>query len=99
MSKTEFEFDLPTSLPDGWKWMPLEDLMDKPKQDIVDGPFGSNLKASEYVEEGIPIARLQNVDRNIFVHKNIKYLTRQKADELSRHTFKPGDILITKLGD
>lgn len=99
MSKAEFEFDLPATLPDGWKWMPLEDLMDQPMQDIVDGPFGSNLKASEYVEKGIPIARLQNVDRNIFVHKNIKYVTRQKAEELSRHTFVPGDILITKLGD
>jgi type I restriction enzyme S subunit len=99
MSKVEFEFDVPVTLPDGWKWMPLEDLMDQPKQDIVDGPFGSNLKASEYVEEGIPIARLQNVDRNIFIHKNIKYVTTQKAEELSRHTFKPGDILITKLGD
>jgi type I restriction enzyme S subunit len=99
MSKAEFEFDLPATLPDGWKWMPLEDLMDQPKQDIVDGPFGSNLKASEYVEEGIPIARLQNVDRNIFIHKNIKYVTRKKAEELSRHTFKSGDILITKLGD
>ncbi len=99
MTKAEFEFDPPTTLPDGWKWMPLEELMDQPKQDIVDGPFGSNLKASEYVEEGIPIARLQNVDRNIFIHKNIKYITREKAEELSRHTFNPGDILITKLGD
>jgi type I restriction enzyme S subunit len=99
MSKAEFEFDVPASLPDGWKWTPLEELMDQPKQDIVDGPFGSNLKASEYVEDGIPIARLQNVDRNTFVHKNIKYLTRQKAEKLSRHTFKPEDILITKLGD
>jgi type I restriction enzyme, S subunit len=99
MSKIEFEFDIPAALPDGWKWLPLEELMDSPKQDIVDGPFGSNLKASEYVDEGVPIARLQNVDRNAFVHKNIKYVTRKKADELSRHTFKPGDILITKLGD
>jgi type I restriction enzyme S subunit len=99
MSKIEFEFDIPAALPDGWKWMPLEELMDSPKQDIVDGPFGSNLKASEYVDEGIPIARLQNVDRNAFVHKNIKYVTRKKADGLSRHTFRPGDILITKLGD
>lgn len=99
MSKAEFEFDAPTALPDGWRWVPLEELMDEPKQDIVDGPFGSNLKASEYVDEGVPIARLQNVGRNVFVHKKIKFLTQEKADELSRHTFRPGDILITKLGD
>jgi type I restriction enzyme S subunit len=99
MSKVEVEFDPLYRLPDGWEWHSLEELIKEPKQDIVDGPFGSNLKASEYTSEGIPVARLQNIDRNQFVQKNINYVTRKKADELKRHTFGPGDILITKLGD
>lgn len=86
-------------LPPGWNEVEFGDLFSLPGDDIVDGPFGSNLKASEYVNEGIPIARLQNIDRNQFVHKNTKYVTREKAEELARHTFVPGDILITKLGD
>lgn len=86
-------------LPAGWVELALAELFVSPKDDIVDGPFGSNLKASEYVDAGIPIARLQNVDRNRFVTKNMKFVTTEKALELSRHTFVSGDILITKLGD
>ena len=42
-----------------------------PQQDVVDGPFGSDLKASECVNTNVPIARLQNIDRNAFITKNI----------------------------
>jgi type I restriction enzyme S subunit len=83
----------------GWIELEFGDLFSQPGNDIVDGPFGSNLKASEYASAGIPIARLQNIDRNRFVAKNIQYVTDEKAEELARHTFVPGDILITKLGD
>lgn len=85
-------------LPSGWKWCKLSDLVEDPKSDIVDGPFGSNLKASEYVDEGIPIIRLQNIDRNKFKNQNIRYITEQKAQDLHRHNYKSGDIVITKLG-
>ncbi len=92
------EFDKLEELPDSWEWVPLGELMVEPKVDIVDGPFGSNLKASEYTDTGIHIARLQNIDRNLFVYKNIRYISSEKAEQLDRHNFKPGDILITKLG-
>ncbi|MCB2005889.1 MAG: restriction endonuclease [Rhodoferax sp.] len=87
------------NLPKGWIEAKFGELFVLPGDEIVDGPFGSNLKASEYVSSGIPIARLQNVDRNRFVAKNIQFVTSEKAKALERHTFKPNDILITKLGD
>lgn len=74
MKTKDIEFDELDELPALWEWAPLEELIGYPKQDIVDGPFGSNLKASEYTRTGIPIGRLQNIDRNQFVHKNIKFL-------------------------
>ncbi|MGE0680569.1 MAG: restriction endonuclease subunit S [Candidatus Binatia bacterium] len=86
-------------LPRGWILTTLEDLVLFPKADIVDGPFGSNLKASEYQETGIPIIRLQNIDRNQFSQKNIRFVNREKAEQLKRHGFIGGDIVITKLGD
>lgn len=92
--KTTFE-----AYPKGWMLVNLSDLFITPEQDIVDGPFGSNLKASEYVSTGIPLVRLQNIGRNQFVFKNIQYVTEFKAEELSRHSFVSGDLLITKLGD
>jgi type I restriction enzyme, S subunit len=88
-----------SELPRGWEWGKLEDLTLDPKSNIVDGPFGSNLKASEYVENGIPIVRLQNINRNFFIEKNIKFIRHEKANLLKRHSFIKGDIIITKLGD
>ena len=86
-------------LPKGWVSLQIEDLTENPKQDIVDGPFGSDLKASEYVDKGVPVVRLQNIDRNRFLEKNIRFISSLKARELSRHSFCAGDIIITKLGN
>ncbi len=87
------------NLPHGWLELEFGDLFSRPGDDIVDGPFGSNLKASEYVSSGFPVARLQNIDRNRFVAKNLQFVSTKKTEELVRHTFIPKDILITKLGD
>jgi type I restriction enzyme S subunit len=91
--------DAPDNLPEGWCWAKLSEIVAHPKADIVDGPFGSDLKASEYIDEGVPIVRLQNVDRNRFIGKNIRYISHKKAKDLKRHNFKPGDVIVTKLGD
>lgn len=77
----------------------LSDSVANPKKDIVDGPFGSNLKATEYIDFGIPIIRLQNIQRFQFIEKDIKFVSEVKAQQLQRHTFISGDIVITKLGD
>jgi len=78
---------------------PIMTFCKNPKKDMVGGPFGSNLKASEYVEKGYPIIRLQNVDRFNFKEKNIMFVTEEKAEFLSRHSYDSGDIVMTKLGD
>lgn len=88
-----------SELPKGWVTCTPSDLANDPKNEIVDGPFGSNLKASEYTDEGTPIVRIQNVKRMAFLNKNIKYVTDEKAEFLKRHSFKSGDLLITKLGE
>jgi type I restriction enzyme S subunit len=84
--------------PEGWAFACLEGLSHRPKSDIVDGPFGSNLKASEYIDNGVPVIRIQNVERNVFLDKNVRFVRPGKAEELRRHSFAPGDIVITKLG-
>ncbi len=87
------------SLPEGWCWAKLNEIVKNPRSDIVDGPFGSDLKASEYLDKGVPIIRLQNIERNNFITKNIRFIRTSKAQELKRHNFHSGDIVITKLGD
>jgi type I restriction enzyme S subunit len=80
-----------------WKTKKLFEL-GKTKDAIVSGPFGSNLKVSDYKDEGIPILRLQNIGKGYFIDKNIKYISVNKAEELKYHSFVSGDIVLAKLG-
>ncbi len=77
----------------------LSDSVENPKKDIVDGPFGSNLKATEYIQKGVPIIRIQNIQRLEFINKDIKFVSEEKAEFLKRHSFIASDIVITKLGE
>ena len=77
----------------------LGDLVAPGSNNFVDGPFGSNLKASEYRESGVPIIRLQNIRPHQFRYKDIKFISSSKATELARHDFRSGDLVIAKLGD
>lgn len=85
-------------LPKDWKILKLSEIFENPMDSITDGPFGSNLKSSDFLEEGIPVLKIQNIDRNKFVEKNISYISEQKYEELIKHQFNNGDIVLTKLG-
>jgi type I restriction enzyme S subunit len=86
------------NIPKEWEIATLRDVVEN-DDDIVAGPFGSNLKVSDYRENGIPIIRLQNIERNEFIHKDIKFVSNKKAGELKYHSFRSGDIVLAKLGD
>jgi|SRR3989344_8624582 len=84
---------------DGLKTKKLVDFCNNFKQDIVDGPFGSDLQRKDYLTQGIPVLKIQNVKENKIFLKKMDYISEQKYLELERHSFKPGDIVITKLGN
>jgi type I restriction enzyme, S subunit len=77
----------------------IMDVAVHPKKGVVSGPFGSNLKTSDYTPDGVPIIRLQNVKRMKLNSSNLVFTSQSKAEELSAHSFEPGDILVSKLGD
>ena len=80
-----------------WEKIKLGELSKK-KDAVVSGPFGSNLKVSDYKSEGIPILRLQNIGKGFFIDKDIKFINEAKAEELKYHSFLSGDIALAKLG-
>jgi type I restriction enzyme S subunit len=86
-------------LPDNWKWTRLANVVIDFQSNIVDGPFGSNLKSEEYVKEGKPVLMIQNIKANQFIDKKIKYVKEEKFNSLHRHQFINGDLIVTKLGD
>lgn len=86
------------SLPKGWNWLPLSALC-TPKDGIVDGPFGSNLKRSDFRASGVPVLKIQNIKPGAIILKKMDYVSEEKYRDLNRHSYTEGDIVMTKLGE
>lgn len=78
-------------LPEGWVWQYLGNL----NTDIFDGPFGSNLKTSDYVSAGVRVIRLENIGYLKFIEDRVSYVTEEKYERLKRHTVRAGDIIVS----
>lgn len=78
-------------LPDGWKWKPLVEIADK----IFDGPFGSNLKSNDYVDEGVRVIRLENIGALEFKDEYKTYVTEDKYETIKKHTASSSDIIFS----
>lgn len=85
-------------LPKGWCWASVEQLSCGKRYSLSIGPFGSNLKVSDYRQSGVPLIFVRNIRSEDFDLLQ-KYVDQTKASELSAHTADGGDILITKMGD
>ncbi|MBW2428344.1 MAG: restriction endonuclease subunit S [Deltaproteobacteria bacterium] len=64
-----------------------------------DGPFGSNLKTSHYVDAGIRVVRLQNIGVDEFLDYDRKYISLAHFRKLIKHRCIPGDLIIGTLGE
>jgi len=82
----------------GWEWTNLEGVASSEKNAIVDGPFGSSMKTSDYVESGVPVLQGKNVTNNQFRWFDVRYISDKKAVELQRSKVRVGDILMVKIG-
>lgn len=66
---------------------------------LQDGPFGSNLKSSHYVDDGVRVIRLQNIGVGTFNDTDRAFVSRQHFDQIKKHRCLPGDVLVATLGD
>lgn len=83
-----------------WVGKPLIATADKNvKWSFTGGPFGSNLKASDYTESGFRIIQLQNIGDGEFNDDYKIYTSLEKADELLSCNIYSGDIILSKMGD
>jgi type I restriction enzyme S subunit len=83
-----------------WEEVALSNVADKRMSfSFVGGPFGSNLKASEYTESGVRIIQLQNIGDGVFHDEYAIYTSEEKANELISCNIYPGEIIISKMGD
>lgn len=84
-------------IPRDWDVVPFYSYLDNANNSIVDGPFGSDMKNEEYVDDGVPVIQLGSIKEYQMDFSKMHYVTNEKADDLIRHNAKPGDIAIAKM--
>lgn len=84
---------------EGWELFELGDIADQNQQwSFTGGPFGSNLKSSDYKNDGVRIIQLQNIGDGVFKDDYKIFTSVAKANELMSCNIFPGEIILSKMG-
>ncbi|MBT3016496.1 MAG: restriction endonuclease subunit S [Candidatus Thiodiazotropha sp. (ex Clathrolucina costata)] len=82
----------------GWPEQSIEDLCLSEKGSMRTGPFGSDLKHSEFVESGIAVIGIDNAVQNEFQWEERRFITEEKYKKLKRYRVYPNDVIVTIMG-
>jgi len=85
--------------PDSWRRTTLGGLAKESNGGIQTGPFGSQLHASDYVENGIPSIMPKNITVDSIVTDEIARISLRDAERLSKYRVQTGDIVYSRRGD
>lgn len=86
-------------IPESWAVVRLDSLRTSARNAIASGPFGSKLGRRDYVVEGTPVIRGQNLAvGGGFTFEGFVYVTEEKTKELATNLARPGDIVVTQRG-
>lgn len=78
-------------MPEGWGRVAASDL----NIDVSDGPFGSNLRNTDYVDNGVRVIRLENIGEMRFVEEKYSFISHDKYKKLRKHTVVGGDVVFS----
>lgn len=65
---------------------------------IQTGPFGTQLKAFEYVPDGVPVINVRNIGYSDLRADKLEFVTEAKADQLDVHRIEADDIVFGRKG-
>lgn len=74
-------------------WVPMR--VGQLAEALFDGPFGSKLKTSDYVDSGVRVIRLENIKNLFFEETKKSFVLKEKYEEIKRHTVYSGDIVFS----
>jgi type I restriction enzyme S subunit len=67
-------------------------------RNLQTGPFGSQLHAKDYVDDGVPVINPANIQDGEIVPNPKCAVGDEKCSELSRHVLREGDIVFARRG-
>lgn len=81
-----------------WVETTFADLIGGP-QNIIGGPFGSNLTQADYTSHGVPVIRGSNMGQmGRYIAGDFAYVSDRKAANLGSNQVRPGDVIVTQRG-
>jgi len=86
-------------IPKDWNCEKLGSILLKSGGYLQTGPFGSQLHADEYQNEGVPVVMPQDINDGLIETSSIARISNARARSLSRHSLKVGDIIIARRGE
>jgi type I restriction enzyme S subunit len=86
-------------IPREWACERLGAILLKSGGYLQTGPFGSQLHADEYNNEGVPVVMPQDISDGLIDTVSIARITEARANSLARHRLKVGDIIIARRGE
>ena len=86
-------------IPEEWTSTTLDGVRSSARWSLTGGPFGSNLKVSDYAATGVRVIQLQDIGDGYFCDSSRIYTSTSKADELRSCNIYPGEIILSKMGD
>lgn len=67
--------------------------------DVICGPFGSAIKVNDYTDNGVPLIRIENIDKTYGVSStNATFINEKLASSLKRYEVNKGDLVISQRG-
>lgn len=83
-------------VPNGWKLTSLGEVC---SGSLQTGPFGSQLHAHEYTDEGVPVLMPKDLINYRANNESAAKIPEHRADDLKKHALQSGDLLFSRRGD
>ena len=81
-----------------WRKVSLGEFLNSSDIHLQTGPFGTQLKASDYTAEGTPVINVRNIGYGSLRPEKLEYLPDTVVSRLSRHILKERDIVFGRKG-
>lgn len=80
------------------KYSLMQDLVEQGDVIIKTGPFGTQLKASEYVSCGTPVLNVRNLGFSTVNTEKLEMVSDETLERLAAHKLRTGDIVFGRKG-
>lgn len=81
-----------------WSELFVGDLVDTGEAEVKTGPFGTQLKASDYVDEGTPVINVRNIGFGDIRPEKLEFIDEATVNRLSSHLLQNRDIVFGRKG-